>query len=169
MDYGFKKLSDVDVVETPNESAHVLIEENGVIKKAPKDEVGGIRVKSEAEVGQILVVKAVDENGKPTEWETKFLSDIVLAKNIIIDRTNRTISFGKYTSSVFNYDGAEDIYSIQDPGLYEAVKELASMGCGVVLKTFTSYGETKYSHISADVKLDEGIGRIIVADFYIRK
>ena len=70
MDYGFKKLSDVEVVETPNEAAHVLIEENGVIKKAPKDEVGGIRVQSEAEVGQTLVVKAVDENGKPVEWET---------------------------------------------------------------------------------------------------
>lgn len=37
----FKKLSDVEVVEKPTESANVLIEENGVIKKAPKTAVGG--------------------------------------------------------------------------------------------------------------------------------
>lgn len=37
----FKRLSDVEVVAEPAESANVLIEENGVIKKAPKGEVGG--------------------------------------------------------------------------------------------------------------------------------
>ena len=41
MSYEFKKLSDVDVVAEPTESANVLIEENGVIKKAPKTAVGG--------------------------------------------------------------------------------------------------------------------------------
>lgn len=40
MAYEFKKLSDVDVVAEPTESANVLIEENGVIKKAPKTAVG---------------------------------------------------------------------------------------------------------------------------------
>lgn len=65
----FKKLSDVEVVAEPSESANVLIEEDGVIKKAPKDEVGGIKVASTAEVGQTIVVKAVDAAGNPTEWE----------------------------------------------------------------------------------------------------
>lgn len=37
----FKKLSDVEVVETVSDVANVLIEENGVIKKAPKTAVGG--------------------------------------------------------------------------------------------------------------------------------
>lgn len=37
----FTKLSDVEVVEKPIDSANVLIEENGVIKKAPKTAVGG--------------------------------------------------------------------------------------------------------------------------------
>ena len=37
----FKRLSDVEVVAEPTESANVLIEENGVIKKAPKTAVGG--------------------------------------------------------------------------------------------------------------------------------
>ena len=40
MAYEFKKLSDVDVVETTNDSTNVLIEENGVIKKAPKTTFG---------------------------------------------------------------------------------------------------------------------------------
>lgn len=41
MAYEFKKLSNVDIVETPSETANVLIEEDGVIKKAPKTAVGG--------------------------------------------------------------------------------------------------------------------------------
>jgi hypothetical protein len=41
MSYEFKRLSDVEVVETPTDTANVLIEEDGVIKKAPKTAVGG--------------------------------------------------------------------------------------------------------------------------------
>lgn len=41
MAYDFKKLSDVEAVAKPAESTNVLIEENGVIKKAPKTAVGG--------------------------------------------------------------------------------------------------------------------------------
>lgn len=41
MAYEFKKLSDVEVIAEPTESANVLIEEDGVIKKAPKTAVGG--------------------------------------------------------------------------------------------------------------------------------
>jgi hypothetical protein len=37
----FKRLSDVEVVAEPTESANVLIEEDGIIKKAPKTAVGG--------------------------------------------------------------------------------------------------------------------------------
>lgn len=41
MSYNFKSIADVEVVEEPAESANVLIEEDGVIKKAPKTAVGG--------------------------------------------------------------------------------------------------------------------------------
>lgn len=41
MSYNFKSIADVEVVAKPTESANVLIEENGVIKKAPKTAVGG--------------------------------------------------------------------------------------------------------------------------------
>lgn len=37
----FKKLSAVEAVQTVSDTASVLIEENGVIKRAPKHEVGG--------------------------------------------------------------------------------------------------------------------------------
>jgi hypothetical protein len=41
MAYNFKSIADVEVVAEPAESANVLIEEDGVIKKAPKTAVGG--------------------------------------------------------------------------------------------------------------------------------
>ena len=41
MAYNFKSIADVEVVAEPAESANVLIEENGVIKKTPKTAVGG--------------------------------------------------------------------------------------------------------------------------------
>lgn len=41
MAYNFKSIADVEVVAEPTESANVLIEENGVIKKTPKTAVGG--------------------------------------------------------------------------------------------------------------------------------
>lgn len=41
MAYDFKRLGDVDLVDAPAKNANVLIEENGIIKKAPKDAVGG--------------------------------------------------------------------------------------------------------------------------------
>ena len=41
MAYNFKSIADVEVVAEPNESANVLIEEDGVIKKAPKTAIGG--------------------------------------------------------------------------------------------------------------------------------
>ena len=37
----FKRLSDVEAVTEPSESANVLIEENGVVKKAHKTSIGG--------------------------------------------------------------------------------------------------------------------------------
>lgn len=41
MAYNFKSIADVEVVEKPVDTANVLIEENGVVKKAPMSGVGG--------------------------------------------------------------------------------------------------------------------------------
>jgi hypothetical protein len=39
-----------------------------------RDNIGAVAVPETATVGQTIVVKAVDESGKPTEWETADLS-----------------------------------------------------------------------------------------------
>lgn len=36
----FKRLSDVEIVESPTDNANILIEDNGIIKKAPKTFIG---------------------------------------------------------------------------------------------------------------------------------
>ena len=47
MAYSFKSIADVEVVERPSNSASVLIEEDGIIKKTPKTAVGGTGAGSE--------------------------------------------------------------------------------------------------------------------------
>ena len=41
MSYEFKKISEVEVLETVSDEAHVLVEEDGAVKRVPKTEVGG--------------------------------------------------------------------------------------------------------------------------------
>ena len=60
MAYNFKSIADVDVVEAPAETANVLIEENGVIKKAPKTSVGG------GEKFDLVITIAAEPNVKIT-------------------------------------------------------------------------------------------------------
>lgn len=89
MAHEFKKLGDVEIAEAISESANVLIEEEGNIKRVSKNNVvpNNVALKSDipeipdavinpssAVVGQTIVVKAVDENGKPTEWECADMS-----------------------------------------------------------------------------------------------
>lgn len=40
MSYDFIRLSDVDLVENPNESANVIVEDGGDIKRVPKSAIG---------------------------------------------------------------------------------------------------------------------------------
>lgn len=117
MAYEFKKLSDVVAVETPADTANVLIEEDGVIKKAPKSAVGGaggIEVTSIAEVGQTIIVKAVDENGKPTEWEcadkVSSWDDLEdkpfyegIGKIVIIPETVGTVDYSGFPRIIYDY------------------------------------------------------------------
>lgn len=91
MAYEFKKLSDVNVIESISDSTNVLVEENGSIVKMAANSMipEDVALKSDvvlapatASVGQTIVVKAVDENGKPTEWEAagggeKYVIDVV--------------------------------------------------------------------------------------------
>lgn len=58
MAYEFKKLSEVDVVTTPANTANVLIEEDGVVKRVAKTAVGET---AEAILGKIAAVDAAEE------------------------------------------------------------------------------------------------------------
>lgn len=66
---------------------------------------GGTSINVTAEVGQTIIVKAVDENGKPTEWKA---AEYPLKQTEIIPRTTFTPSFdelfGGYTYSFKAYD-----------------------------------------------------------------
>lgn len=90
---------------------------------------GGIEVTG-AEVGQTIVVKAVDENGKPTEWECaelpssevwRKLADINLSESAASISVNKDIDgndfsckkillFGKFCQDVDNAVKEADIY-----------------------------------------------------------
>lgn len=69
MAYEFKKLSDVAAVETPADTANVLIEEGGVIKKVAKKSVGET---SDAIIGKIAAVEAAEE---PSETANMLVED----------------------------------------------------------------------------------------------
>ena len=53
-------------VRVKTEDGDLIVSGKG---KDGKDGTSGIPVPQVAEVGQILAVKAVDSEGKPTEWE----------------------------------------------------------------------------------------------------
>lgn len=58
----FKKLSEVEQIETASDNATVLIEEDGEIKRVPKKEVGGAG-------GYIAILTEEDFNNPVVEWE----------------------------------------------------------------------------------------------------
>lgn len=65
----FKKLSEVDVLETASDNATVLIEEGGDIKRVPKKEVGGAG-------GYIATLTVADlETPVVDEWNGPVLSE----------------------------------------------------------------------------------------------
>lgn len=82
MSYDFKKIVDLELVNEVPEGANVLIETDGATMRLPSTAIKSddsytkeecdekfITKPSTAEVGQTIVVKAIDENGAPTEWE----------------------------------------------------------------------------------------------------
>lgn len=83
----FKKLSDVEVVETVSDSANVLIEEEGVIKKAPKSQVGGGGASSEPIV--IEVEKEYDDNDDAYYFPvTVYVENYEEIKNAVLSGRN---------------------------------------------------------------------------------
>lgn len=85
----FKTYNELEISEALSDASHVIIEENGDVKRFPANSIGKVKtvngaepdengnvaveitapVISTASVGQTIVVKSVDDTGKPTEWE----------------------------------------------------------------------------------------------------
>ena len=114
----FKRLSEVEVVAEPAESANVLIEENGVIKKAPKNEFG-----SKEEWDAIINIDYDSENGTETrklisgsyaDIKAKIESGIIPAvfiKRVAVYAEVTYITFSKLVSSdLCIYADSEYIY-----------------------------------------------------------
>lgn len=145
----FKKLSAVEAVETVGDAAHVLIEEDGVIKRAPKDEVGSIKVASAAEVGQTIVVKAVDGNGVPTEWECVDMGGSCNAGYDAIVRYNTSgwdnpeLIFGSYDALIAKIKVGEWVNI-----LVYAAEPPYNMVIGKVTAIFGDWDESYYVRIT---------------------
>jgi hypothetical protein len=88
MAFEFKKLSDVEVVAEPLETANVLIEENGVIKRAPKNEIGAQADWAETDSSSPAFIKNKPVTGKELIYEWNFTPDNTTAEiyeNVDID------------------------------------------------------------------------------------
>jgi hypothetical protein len=65
----FKKLSAVEMVETVDQAATVLIEKDGVIKRAPKNEIGAQADWAEADSSSPAFIKNKPVTGKELVYE----------------------------------------------------------------------------------------------------
>ena len=119
MAYNFKSIADVEVVAEPTESANVLIEENGVIKKAPKTAVGGANEKYDAIISReyrdsdgdvhVNLISGNYENIR-SKIESGEMPNI-LAKEVEIYDTLTCISTSKAEDVVlYSYEDSEYIY-----------------------------------------------------------
>jgi hypothetical protein len=79
MAYNFKSIADVEVVAEPTESANVLIEENGVIKKTPKTAVGGAGDSAGGNVEPDMIVDIMYRDGQQTASIVKGSYDELLS------------------------------------------------------------------------------------------
>ena len=86
MAYNFKSIADVEVVAEPSESANVLIEEDGVIKKAPKTAVGGAGNNAEYDLD---IEVQQDEDGDLT-WSVNVISSYSALRDKILSGNKPT-------------------------------------------------------------------------------
>ena len=127
----FKKLAGVDTVETATDAANVLIEEDGVIKRVPKTEVGGSGG-SEPEVVIIDTMggtehvayvkqKMIDslDNNVPTIFYFEFTDGIYLVSSI--NRKDGQINFSvvTYESKFSAQTVRTTLYKITDSNTIE--------------------------------------------------
>lgn len=107
----FKKLSDVEVIAEPAESANVLIEENGVIKKAPKTAVGGGAGGNEYDI--VLTVNAQAHH-------TEIMIDQITISQGNMELVRKAVVDGRIPKAKVIFDGGS---SVNGHGVYGSITE----------------------------------------------
>ena len=129
----FKKLAGVDTVETATDAANVLIEEDGVIKRVPKTEVGG----SGGSEPEVVIIdrsggtehignvkrKMIDslDNNVPTIFYLKLNDGIYLVSSINPDGGQIYFSVVTYDASLSNQTVMTMMYIITASNTIEPV------------------------------------------------
>lgn len=120
-----------------------------------------------ADVGQTIVVKSVDENGKPTEWEAVDFPESsggVTSWNDLMDRPTETISVDTLTWDG-NTDGLEMVdfsdgeYLCHVSDVVPAMNDFAS-GCSLELNIAGTIGKVNVAAEEIS-ELDDGGGLVI--------
>lgn len=160
MAYEFKKLSDVNVIEEMKDGLNVLVEDGGEIVKIsansmiPEDvalksdiptlptkvselenDINYVSAPVAAEVGQVIAVKAVDEKGKPTEWEAVNVDDgevTVYYTNGFVLYHDSEYSNGVTTLEMFNINPFK---AVVNDG--EGISQIVYIGEGYVSCIYT--------------------------------
>lgn len=95
----FKKLSEVEAVRAVQDNANVLIEENGVIKKAPKTAVGGGG--GSGECAYFVTYLNIEDN------------PVYAATDNLFQKIQEMIASGEIKDfniySISDYDGSKDV------------------------------------------------------------
>ena len=93
----FKKLSAVDSVTTPKETAAVLIEEDGVIKKTPKNAIGAQADWAETDETNPAFIK-----NKPVEEPEVYDLDITVTLNAVYADADPDITYDVHHISSYD-------------------------------------------------------------------
>ena len=101
MAYNFKSIADVEVVAEPTESANVLIEEDGIIKKAPKTAVGGAGGKYDA------VIEIIEGSSGYFNSVDVVLGDFATLKDILDN--------GEFPNVLIRYSDGSRVYGQLKP------------------------------------------------------
>lgn len=139
-------------------------------------DIGAIPAPTTAEVGQTIVVKAVDENGKPTEWEPVTLPEQVQsdwnqndssAADYVKNRTHYEESI--YVDYVLNMDGIDIVgFSMPEVGETTTVKINGVESVETVKEAESSLmGGISYKYIGntdMDSLLTGGTGWLVVEE-----
>lgn len=111
MAYNFKSIADVEVVAEPAESANVLIEENGVIKKAPKTAVGGGAGGNEYDI--VLTVNAYPHH-------TTITIDKITISQGSMELVRKAVVDGRIPKAKVIFDSGS---SVDEYGVYGSITE----------------------------------------------